>query len=69
MQQSTIRILNGKPNKSQYVNLAVRKLHSKEMHWDIENVSERGLLVEIVHRMPFDDPIRPLLVARINDLS
>ena len=69
MEDSTIRILNGKLNKSDYVNLAVTKLHSKEMYFDISNVSMKALFVEIVHRMPFDDPIRPLLVSRINELS
>jgi len=69
MDDSAIRILNGKPNKSDFVNLAVHKMHSKEMHFDISNVSMKGLLVEVVHRMPFDDPLRLLLVARINELT
>ena len=69
MEESAIRILTNKPNKSDFVNLAVHKLHSKEMHFDISNVSMKALFVEIVHRMPFDDPIRPLLVARINEMS
>ena len=69
MEDSTIRILNGKLNKSDFVNLAVTKLHSKEMHFDITNVSEKALLVELIKRIPFDDPIRPLLVARINSIS
>lgn len=69
MEDSAIRILANKPNKSDYVNLAVHKMHSKEMHWDIKNVSMKGLLVEIVHRMEFNDPIRLLLVERINSLS
>ena len=68
MEDSTIRILNGKLNKSDYVNLADTKLHSKEMHFDITNVSMLGLLVEVIRQMPFDDPIRPLLVQRINEL-
>tara|TARA_S200002703_G_C3782560_1_gene241129 strand:+ start:938 stop:1153 length:216 start_codon:yes stop_codon:yes gene_type:complete len=69
MEDSSIRILQGKPNKSDFVNLAVHKFHSKEMHFDISNVSMKALFVEIVHRMPFDDPMRLLLVERINKLS
>lgn len=69
MEDSTIRILNGKLNKSDYVNLAVTKLHSKEMHFDISNVSMKALLHQIIHRMPFDDPIRPILVARLTEMS
>ena len=68
MEDSAIRILQGKPNKSDFVNLAVHKFHSKEVHFDISNVSMKGLLVEIVHRMPFDDPLRLLLVERINSI-
>jgi hypothetical protein len=65
MEDSTIRILNGKPNKSDYVNLAVHKMHSKEMYWDISNASDRALWLEILYRMDVDDPLRPLIKARV----
>ena len=65
MEDSTIRILNGKPNKSDYVNLAVHKMHSKEMHFDITNVSDRVLWLEILYRMDVDDPLRPLIKQQL----
>ena len=69
MQDSTIRILKSKPNKSQFVNLAVHKLHSQEMYFDIENVSTKQLYAVILARMDDDDPLRALIVQRINQES
>ena len=69
MEDSAIRILNNKPNKSDYVNLAVHKMHSKEMHFDITNVSTKQLLVCYFNRLPMDDVLRPLLLERINAMS
>ena len=65
MDRNVIQILRSKPNKSAYVNLAVMKLHSKEMHFDISNVSDRALWLEILYRMDVDDPLRALIKAKI----
>ena len=65
MEDSSIRILKDKPNKSDFVNLAVHKMHSKEMHFDISNVSDRALWLEILYRMDVEDPLRALIKARI----
>ena len=69
MEASSIKILRGKPNKSAFVNLAVHKLHSQEMYFDIENVSTKQLYAVILARMDQDDPLRALIVERINSLS
>ena len=65
MEDSAIRILNNKPNKSDIVNLAVHKLHSKEMYFDISNVSDRALWLEILYRMDVNDPLRQLIKERV----
>lgn len=65
MEDSAIRILRSKQNKSQFVNLAVHKLHSQEMFFDISNVSDRALWLEILYRMDVDDPLRALIKARV----
>ena len=64
MEDSVIRILNAKSNKSDFVNLAVSKLHSKEMHFDITNVSTRQLYAVILGRMDDNDPLRRLIEER-----
>ena len=65
MEDSAIRILQSKPNKADFVNLAVHKMHSKEMYFDISNVSDRALWLEILYRMDVDDPLRPLIKAKV----
>lgn len=69
MEDSAIRILKSKQNKSQFVNLAVHKLHSQEMYFDISNVSTKQLLVCYFNRLDMDDVLRPLLLQRINEMS
>ena len=66
MDKSSIDILRSKPNKSAFVNLAVAKLHSKEMHFDITNVSTRQLYAVILARMDDNDPLRRLIEERYN---
>ena len=66
MDASSIKILRSKPNKSAFVNLAVHKLHSQEMYFDIENVSTKQLYAVILARMDDNDPLRALIVERIN---
>ena len=69
MEKSSIDILRSKPNKSAFVNLAVMKLHSKEMHFDITNVSTKQLFAVILSRMDDEDPLRRLMEERIKSLS
>ena len=69
MEDFAIRILKSKQNKSQFVNLAVHKLHSQEMYFDISNVSTKQLLVCYFNRLDMDDVLRPLLLQRINEMS
>ena len=68
MEHSTIKILNSKSNKSQYVNFAVQRMHSQEMHFDITNVSTKQLYAVILARMTAHDPLRALIVQRIESL-
>ena len=68
MEASSIKILRSKPNKNAFVNLAVHKLHSQEMYFDIENVSTKQLWAVILARMDQHDPLRALVLERINSL-
>lgn len=68
MEASSIKILRSKPNKSAFVNLAVHKLHSQEMYFDIENVSTKQLWAVILARMDQDDPLRGLVLERIKSI-
>ena len=65
MEDSSIRILQGKPNKSDFVNLAVHKMHSKEISFDISNVSTKQLLAVFLSRIDDEDPLRRLIEERI----
>jgi len=69
MEDSTIRILQSKPNKSDYVNLAVHKMHSKEMYFDISNVSTKQILAVYYARLDDDDPLKPLLYDRLSKMT
>ena len=69
MDHGVIRILNSKQNKSQFVNLAVMKLHSKEMHFDIGNVPTKQLYASLMGRLPDTDPLRMILEERYNKES
>lgn len=69
LNHSTIRIVRSKPNQSAFVDKAIMKLHNKETEFDITQVETRKMLVEIVKRMDFTDPLRLLLVERINKLA
>ena len=64
-----IRILASKPNKSQYVCRAVRKLHDSNREIDAYTYTEKQLLAWLSVRIPFDDPLRPLIIDRINNIS
>jgi len=63
------RILDTKSNKSDYVCRAVSKMHAQENQFDVRDLPTTQLLAVIVGRMSMNDPLRPLLVQRINDES
>lgn len=66
MDQDVVRILRNKPNKSAYVNLAVRKMHSQEMYFDISNVSTRQLMACLQQR---DDCARHIRIVLWDQLQ
>ena len=65
MDKSSIAILNSKLNKSKFVNRAIHKLHNNQLGFDISDVSDRELWLEILYRMDVNDPLRPLIKANI----
>lgn len=69
MDKDVINILSRQPNKSYHVNKCVRSFHNNKAKFDIKALTDKELIVELVHRMDFKDPIRPILVKRINSLS
>ena len=68
LNHSTIRIVRSKPNQSAFVDRAIMRLHKQESDFDVTQVDMKRLLVEVVKKMDFNDPIRPILVDRINKL-
>ena len=66
MDQDVVRILRNKPHKSAYVNLAVRKMHSQEMYFDISNVSTRQLMACFQQR---DDCARHIRIVLCDQLQ
>lgn len=64
-----IRILASKPNKSQFVCRAVRKLDDSNREIDAYTYTEKQLLAWLSVRIDFDDPLRPLIIDRINKIS
>ena len=61
MDHGVIRILNSKQNKSAFVNLAVMKLHSKEMHFELRNVSTRSLLASLLSRDDVSENLKAVI--------
>ncbi len=59
------RILDTKPNKSDYVCRAVRKLHVKEEHYNLGDVTTLGLLAALQGRMPRGSTERSLVQTLI----
>ena len=64
-----VKILASKPNKSQFVCRAVRRLESKSDGIDAYTFDEKTLLVWLSVRIPFDDPLRPLIIDRIKKID
>ena len=60
------RILDTKPNKSEYICRAVTKLHTQMQDITPADFSTKQLLGAYLYRLDFDDPIRNLILDRIN---
>lgn len=60
------RILDTKVNKSEYVCRAVRKLHTQLNETTPADFTTKQLLAAYLHRLDMNDPIRALIVDRIN---
>ena len=63
------RILDTKVNKSDYVCRAVRKLHTQLDQVTPADFTTKQLLAAYLARIEMSDPIRPLIVQRINQES
>ena len=63
------RILDTKVNKSQFICRAVTKLHTQLQETTPADFTTRQLLAAYLSRIEMSDPIRPLIVQRINDES
>tara|TARA_Y100000004_G_scaffold183618_1_gene231677 strand:- start:523 stop:756 length:234 start_codon:yes stop_codon:yes gene_type:complete len=59
------RILDTKVNKSEYVCRAVRKLHTQMNDVTPADFTTKQLLAAYLHRIDMNDPIRALIVDRI----
>ena len=60
------RILDTKINKSEYVCRAVRKLHTQLDEITPADFTTKQLLAAYLARLDMNDPIRALIVERIN---
>ena len=63
------RILDTKVNKSEYVCRAVRKLHTQLDQITPADFTTKQLLAAYLSRLDMNDPIRALIVDRINQES
>ena len=59
------RILDTKVNKSQFVCRAVTKLHTQLKEITPADFTTKQLLAAYLYRIEFDDPIRALILERI----
>ena len=60
------RILDTKLNKSEFVCRAVTKLHTQLQEITPADFTTKQLLGAYLYRLDFDDPIRNLILERIN---
>ena len=60
------RILDTKSNKSEYICRAVRKLHTQLQEITPADFTTKQLLAAYLARIEMSDPIRALIVERIN---
>ena len=63
------RILDTKVNKSEYVCRAVRKLHTQLDQVTPADFTTKQLLAAYLSRLDMNDPLRALIVERINQES
>ena len=63
------RILDTKVNKSDYVCRAVTKLHTQLAEITLADFTTKQLLAAYLSRIEMNDPIRALIVDRINQES
>lgn len=63
------RILDTKPNKSEYICRAVRKLHVGEEAFSYQDIETKRLWVLLFNRMDEIDPLKALVLERINSFS
>ena len=63
------RILDTKVNKSQFVCRAVTKLHTQLHNITPADFTTKQLLAAYLHRLDMNDPIRALIVDRIQQES
>lgn len=63
------RILDTKVNKSEYICRAVRKLHTQLDQVTPADFTTKQLLAAYLSRLDMNDPIRGLIVERINQES
>ena len=61
-----VRILDTKVNKSDYVCRAVKRLHTQLDQVTPADFTTKQLLAAYLSRLDMDDPIRALIVDRIN---
>lgn len=59
------RILDTKPNKSEYICRAVTKLHTQLQEITPADFTTKQLLASYLSRLEINDPIRALIVERI----
>ena len=59
------RILDTKPNKSEYICRAVTKLHTQLQEITPADFTTKQLLASYLSRIDINDPIRALIVERI----
>jgi hypothetical protein len=59
------RILDTKPNKSEYICRAVTKLHTQLQEITPADFTTKQLLASYLSRIEINDPIRALIVERI----
>lgn len=55
------RILDTKPNKSEYICRAVRKLHIQEDDFDLRDIPTRQLLASILSRSDVKDSLKGVI--------
>ena len=69
LDQDVIRIVKQKHNQSQFVCKAIRKLHNSEESFSYQDIETKRLYVLIFNRMSANDPLKALILERINTMK